>query len=258
MPFSLRWQWELVCSDATPYEKLTGLVLRLFGDPDGANNAPAIRTLSAATGVAKSTVEIALAGGENAEGLEKRGFLDKTEGSGRRPNSYDLKVPRRTFDELAEALELRGVPTTGTQVNGSVPASGTQANSVVYRWPGQKRRSVPISERSVPPGGYDLERPCNSKKEEGTRLPENWQPSDEDRKYARGKGLADHQIAWLAEGFADYWRSGNAKGRGLKSDWPATWRTHVRNAIETGRLLKQAANGYRSSYAYRDDGMDRG
>ena len=62
MPFSLLWQWELVCSDATPSEKYVGLVLRLFGDADGSNNAPAIRTLSAATGVAKSTVEAALAG----------------------------------------------------------------------------------------------------------------------------------------------------------------------------------------------------
>src|SRR5262249_52443250 len=55
-----------------------------------------------------------------------------------------------------------------------------------------------------------------SKKERGTRLSPEWQPSEKDRDYARNKGVTESQIDWLAEGFKDYWLSGNAKGGGFK------------------------------------------
>jgi hypothetical protein len=86
-----------------------------------------------------------------------------------------------------------------------------------------------------------------SKKERETRLPADWQPSRSDRDYARGKGLTESQIDWLADGFRDYWHSGNAKGQGLKVDWPATWRTNVREAIARDRLPKNmnGSGGYR-------------
>jgi hypothetical protein len=62
-------------------------------------------------------------------------------------------------------------------------------------------------------------------------------PSDEDRAYAQEKGLLDWQIDALAEDFRDYWTSDNAKGGGLKADWPATWRSRVRTVVNDDRLL---------------------
>lgn len=62
----------------------------------------------------------------------------------------------------------------------------------------------------------------------GTRLPPDWQPSDEDRKFAATE-RPDLSIDTEAAKFRDYFH-GAAGAKGRKADWPATWRNWVRRA----------------------------
>lgn len=64
----------------------------------------------------------------------------------------------------------------------------------------------------------------------GARLPDDWQPSTELRKWAAENSP---HVNWPAETekFADYWRAQpGAKGR--KTDWDATWRNWMRRQEE--------------------------
>lgn len=72
----------------------------------------------------------------------------------------------------------------------------------------------------------------------GTRLGQNWKPSDADRQFAREYGMSDARIDEFAAEFRDYW-IGIPGQRGRKSDWPATWRNRVR---EKGKGNGHAAN----------------
>ncbi|OCA58137.1 hypothetical protein AA93_06535 [Xylella fastidiosa subsp. pauca 11399] len=62
----------------------------------------------------------------------------------------------------------------------------------------------------------------------GSRLPDDWAPSEGDVLYATQQGVDGR---YEAEKFRDYWRSvAGAKGR--KQDWEATWRNWIRRAAE--------------------------
>lgn len=62
----------------------------------------------------------------------------------------------------------------------------------------------------------------------GSRLPAGWRPSDEDRAFAAGLGVA---VDREAASFVDYWRAQPGQ-KGRKSDWSATWRNWVRKSAE--------------------------
>ena len=65
----------------------------------------------------------------------------------------------------------------------------------------------------------------------GTRLPADWKPSAADADFARQRGV---NVANTAEQFRDYWIA-VAGAKGVKLDWPATWRTWVRRQPEFSR-----------------------
>jgi hypothetical protein len=62
----------------------------------------------------------------------------------------------------------------------------------------------------------------------GTRLPEEWQPSPEDRAVAAGLGL-DADL--VADKFRDYWVSASGP-KARKCSWSATWRNWCRREAE--------------------------
>ena len=64
----------------------------------------------------------------------------------------------------------------------------------------------------------------DKKQQRGTRIPDDWQPSDADRQFAAGEGVdPDH----LRDEFVDFW-VGVPGQRGTKLSWSATWRNRVR------------------------------
>ena len=64
-------------------------------------------------------------------------------------------------------------------------------------------------------------------KQRGTRLPANWEPSDEDIAYCK-KERPDLQWQRVAENFRDYWLA-QAGSKAVKMDWSRVWKTWVRN-----------------------------
>jgi hypothetical protein len=64
-----------------------------------------------------------------------------------------------------------------------------------------------------------------------TRLPADWSPTPEDLAYAAKVGLVNGKVALEAEKFRDWFVAAPGQ-KGVKQDWPATWRTWVRKAAE--------------------------
>lgn len=64
----------------------------------------------------------------------------------------------------------------------------------------------------------------------GSRLPDDWEPSAEDRAFAEQLGL---DVNAIAASFRDYWH-GVPGAKGRKVDWPATWRNWCRKTVESG------------------------
>ena len=63
----------------------------------------------------------------------------------------------------------------------------------------------------------------------GTRLPADWDPESMGREFALTVGIGGHVFQTEAAKFCDYWRSQPGQ-KGVKLDWPATWRNWCRNA----------------------------
>lgn len=81
----------------------------------------------------------------------------------------------------------------------------------------------------------------------GQRLPENWEPSPQDRVTA--EELVGARTAGELDKFRDHWKQ-QPGGRGVKLDWDAAWRNWIRRAAEfnggkngkTGSKIIQAAD----------------
>lgn len=72
------------------------------------------------------------------------------------------------------------------------------------------------------------EEPSGSSKKRGCRLPSDFEA---DLQFAASLGLTQSQAQSEAAKFRDYW-IGAAGAKGVKLDWPATWRNWARQAAE--------------------------
>lgn len=90
------------------------------------------------------------------------------------------------------------------------------------------------------------EEPNGSSKKRGARLPDDWMP---DEVFATREGLTVEECRREAARFKDYW-NGLPGQRGVKSDWPATWRNWVRKAVE-GKPKAPSAVHWRDEPEYR-------
>ena len=61
----------------------------------------------------------------------------------------------------------------------------------------------------------------------GSRIPDNWEPSVEERVFASSLGFSSDEINVMASEFRDYWKA-QPGHRGCKLDWGATWRNWAR------------------------------
>jgi hypothetical protein len=67
----------------------------------------------------------------------------------------------------------------------------------------------------------------------GTRLDGNWSPGIEDIQFCRAQ-RPDLDVIQTADQFRDYWVAQPGQ-KGVKRDWPATWRNWVRNQRNGGQ-----------------------
>jgi biotin operon repressor len=80
-----------------------------------------------------------------------------------------------------------------------------------------------------PPAGAEDQAPKRTTK--GTRIPDEWEPSEADKQYARDKGLSWQEITFQAEKFVNFWQS-KPGAQGVKVKWDATWRNWILSYIE--------------------------
>jgi hypothetical protein len=71
----------------------------------------------------------------------------------------------------------------------------------------------------------------------GTRLPEDFRP---DLEYAR-QLIPDIDAVSESERFRDYWNAQSGQ-RGVKADWPATWRNWIRNCRDRDKYARKSAS----------------
>jgi uncharacterized protein YdaU (DUF1376 family) len=65
----------------------------------------------------------------------------------------------------------------------------------------------------------------------GSRLPDDWEPMGDGREFALSLGIGGDAFHTEAARFCDYWRAQPGQ-KGVKTDWPATWRNWCRKAAE--------------------------
>lgn len=75
-------------------------------------------------------------------------------------------------------------------------------------------------------------RPSSGTRKRGTRLPDDWLPSNSDIDYAVGLGLGGVQIERNIERFRNFWHAKPGNGA-VKLDWSKTWRSWVSREAET-------------------------
>lgn len=133
---------------------------------------------------------------------------------------YSVAKPLKTLEQGQAMLS------DGLKQNGSITPLNHNHEPVEEREAIASPKKEPISKR-------------------GTRLPDDWRPSDNERLWAASKGCSDARIAREAEAFRNFWVAKPGAG-GVKLDWSATWRNWVLNALDRRPepVAKTAATGW--------------
>lgn len=76
----------------------------------------------------------------------------------------------------------------------------------------------------------------------GSRLKDDWQPTEQDINSALEMGFNLKEIDHEANKFRDYWIS-TAGAKGIKSDWAATWRNWCRSSKDRSRSPVRVYSG---------------
>lgn len=118
------------------------------------------------------------------------------------------------------------------------------ANGIVY-----EGEPIPDIKPVIKPDKLDTNVSMQNKR--GTRLKDDWEPSQADLHHAFKKGLSDDTTREQAERFRDYWISKAGAG-GVKLDWPATWRNWIGSYCE-----RQAKGGSQRPTANRSQPLSR-
>lgn len=95
----------------------------------------------------------------------------------------------------------------------------------------------PRSDHTEPDTDIDKEIEANAstkKIPKGTRLPEDWHVPRPLGEWAVEEGMPADVVRREAAKFRDYWRAQPGQ-KGVKLDWPATWRNWVRKWIESSQ-----------------------
>jgi hypothetical protein len=81
----------------------------------------------------------------------------------------------------------------------------------------------------------------------GTRLPDDFDPDEQLRQWARQRGFTDPQIDEVTAAFVRYWRAKSGRDA-TKLDWPATWQNWVSKEDPRRVLVPAAAASSRNPW----------
>lgn len=152
--------------------------------------------------------------------VEKRAKLD-LEG--------DQLSSKRVTDTLAAARRR----VSSARANGELGGRPSMENNDIEEPGGLSDEKLTINHQpstitttitDAAPAAGVLPRKGDSDKTRGTRLPTDWQPTDDDKRFAAELGV---DVAAAIAEFKDYWK-GVPGQRGRKIDWDATFRNRCR------------------------------
>lgn len=124
------------------------------------------------------------------------------------------------FIKKYNEFQVIGLPSRDAERDTNRDSSGTAA--------GQERDKEETGKHLNIKSSSSLRSEARAK---GTRLPDDWRLDDLSRQHAVKLGLSPQQVETEADKFRDYWRSTPGQ-KGVKLDWPATWRNWIRNTVE--------------------------
>jgi hypothetical protein len=127
---------------------------------------------------------------------------------------------KRATDAAAERARIRR-----ESVTDSVEPSVTDSKGEERRGTEPKGTSSNENDRD---SSASLGARASPRADRGTRLPADWEPSNEERDFALALGIDPGREAAT---FRDYWH-GKPGAAGRKSNWTATWRNWVRRTSE--------------------------
>jgi hypothetical protein len=143
--------------------------------------------------------------------------------SGSRATRVVAPVPPEPLNEplnepMNEPIEREAAP------DGAAPTATASTNSEKKVGRGKEGGTLHHSDNPSSPRGRNPR---------GTRLSEDWQPSEADKDFA-GQLLGAGRVGPEAEHFRDYYLAAPGE-RGVKVDWPATWHNWCRKAVRWDR-----------------------
>lgn len=186
---------------------------------DSALAWPSVAYLSHATGQDRKTVVA------NLQRLQEWGLIEDT---GKRTGTTKQIVVYRlacTPDLFSVGEEKRNGSESGT-----VPESEESQNRNSSDNGGKQSRfsRKESQKRDTDPSLTQRTQERGARTPTGSRLPPDWQPSDEDKAFALTE-RPDLSAEKEAEKFRDHWH-GVAGAAGRKADWSAVWRNWIRRA----------------------------
>lgn len=92
----------------------------------------------------------------------------------------------------------------------------------------EQLRNTPETETETEEESNDSSKPRSKR---GMRIPPDWKPSPDEIDWQREQGIADDLARRELPRFLDYWTAAPGQ-KGVKLDWPATWRNWLRTAVD--------------------------
>lgn len=163
--------------------------------------------------------------------------------------AYDRERKRNSTGKSAETAETPPEPVETAEIPAE-PSRTCEPAQVVNTTSSLRSEAYPpVSPKGLtaPTGAGDAlagPDPPIPKSRRGTRLPEDWEPSETDLAVARSEGLSDEEITRAATEFRNYWCSRSRDA--TKLSWPRTWHNRV---IEIGDRKRRGGAGLAAASA---------
>jgi hypothetical protein len=172
---------------------------------------------------------------EEIERIEERRRKDRERKRKSKESSGKRGAPRKDVENAESKLGLAANDYPRAEELASEAAAPPVSEAIAAE---QKEKSSPVP----PPKEKSPTRVSRARAREATRLPDDWQPTDDDLAFAR-RLLPAHLVEHEVGDFRDYWHS--KPKNATKRDWSATWRRWCRR---TAQDLSQGPSGDRARH----------
>ncbi|GAB4371773.1 MAG: hypothetical protein Kow00114_32860 [Kiloniellaceae bacterium] len=237
-----------------PTEKLVAMRLADCGNDDGAAIYPKVSTLADDCLIKERRAQEILA---KFQAMKLLVLVQEARGHRQRVYRLDPDVlctlpltasaqARRARKEARQPTARGAAQCTPREDRGAAectPRGAAQCTPIeTVQRPVLSKEGKPSLEGARTP--FALTAPERPPPKRGSRLPETWQPSARDLAFAASEGLSEEEARREAEQFRDHWISSSG-AKACKRDWPAAWRTWVRNAVKWQRERSRPGSGRR-------------